>query len=72
MESQLLPVYISKLREIQYAVRQQSIIATQQVFINKKYKKEKKKNAPMIQNHVQPLTNQSDNHLILNIRIVNV
>ncbi|XP_055309004.1 high affinity cAMP-specific and IBMX-insensitive 3',5'-cyclic phosphodiesterase 8 [Sitodiplosis mosellana] len=31
MESQLLPVYISKLREIQYAVRQQSIIATQQV-----------------------------------------
>lgn len=32
MESQLLPVYISKLREIQYAVRQQSIIATQQVW----------------------------------------
>lgn len=31
MESQLLPVYISKLREIQYAIRQQSIIATQQV-----------------------------------------
>lgn len=31
MESPLLPVYISKLREIQYAVRQQSIIATQQV-----------------------------------------
>lgn len=31
MESQQLPMYISKLREIQYAVRQQSIIATQQV-----------------------------------------
>lgn len=31
MESQLLPVFITKLREIQYAVRQQNIIATQQV-----------------------------------------